>query len=173
MEKSQECIQVWSNVPEVHHAYEVSNFGQVRNKQTQRIYTQRLTKGYYYVRLHLKEGGETKFDKNLSVHRMVAKAFCAGHSKDLQVNHVNGDKLDNRSVNLEWVTQSQNMRHAIDTGLMDHSRYMYHIAIPRSKVEKVFLLREKGLLHREIADRLGIGKSTVTHILLETRRKII
>lgn len=47
------------------------------------------------------------------VHRMVAKAFC--HNPDpethTQVNHIDGDKSNNHYTNLEWVTQSQNMKH--------------------------------------------------------------
>jgi hypothetical protein len=51
------------------------------------------------------------------VHRMVAETWIPNPSHYEQVNHINGDKDDNRAENLEWVTQSQNMRHAWQTGL--------------------------------------------------------
>ena len=54
------------------------------------------------------------------VHRMVAKTWIDNPNHCEQVNHINGDKDDNRVENLEWVTQSENIRHAYRTGLNKH-----------------------------------------------------
>lgn len=51
------------------------------------------------------------------VHKLVADAFCWKPSTYLQVNHIDGDKTNNNVKNLEWVTPSQNAKHAWDTGL--------------------------------------------------------
>ncbi len=50
--------------------------------------------------------------KKLSVHRLVAFAFCAGHATGLVVNHKDGNRTNNNAANLEWVTHGENMRHA-------------------------------------------------------------
>ena len=52
-----------------------------------------------------------------SVHRLVAETWIPNPNHYEQVNHINGDKDDNRVENLEWVTRSENMLHAYRTGL--------------------------------------------------------
>jgi hypothetical protein len=55
-------------------------------------------------------------NKTKSVHRLVCEAFH-GEAAGRQTNHLNGVKTDNRAVNLEWCTGSENVRHAIRLGL--------------------------------------------------------
>lgn len=55
--------------------------------------------------------------KALTVHRLVAKAFIPNPSDLPEVNHKDGDKLNNRVSNLEWSSISDNRKHAYDTGL--------------------------------------------------------
>lgn len=55
------------------------------------------------------------------VHRLVAETWIPNSNNYEEVNHINGDKDDNRVENLEWVTHSENMRHAFRTGLKKHT----------------------------------------------------
>jgi hypothetical protein len=68
--------------------------------------------GYLSIRLSKDGVCKTHF-----VHRLIAQAFIPNPDNHSQVNHISGDKLDNRIENLEWVTSAQNAKHAYDTGL--------------------------------------------------------
>lgn len=108
------AIVWWKAIPGFEH-YFISRDGIVFNTRTKQIKKSFLDhKGYVRVRLiDGRKRGATK-----KVHRLVAQAFVDGYSDDLQVNHKNCIKSDNRCQNLEMVTQSQNTKHAWDSGRM-------------------------------------------------------
>lgn len=95
--------------------YEISDQGKVRNKKTQYILKGRLSKsGYYQVNIKNDETG--KFI-NQYIHRLVAQHFIDNIHNKREVNHKNGNKLDNRMKNLEWVTASENQLHRHSIGI--------------------------------------------------------
>lgn len=97
-------------------AYEVSSLGKVRNASTRHVLKPAPnSKGYLCVLLYQ---GSKASRKTFLVHRLVAQAFLPNPSHLPQVNHLNGQKGDNKAVNLEWCTQSHNMKHAFATGLV-------------------------------------------------------
>lgn len=56
---------------------------------------------------------------SLLIHRIIAKCFCDYHGDNEEVNHIDGDKDNNRAANLEWVDHNENLRHAYETGLRE------------------------------------------------------
>lgn len=93
--------------------YEVSSFGNLRQVGSKRLCSFNETpKGYLRVQL--------RNNKNFMVHRLVLSTFSGDRETPYQVNHINGDKRDNRLVNLEWATPSENQKHAYRQNLRDN-----------------------------------------------------
>ena len=108
-------IEKWKAVDR-HPNYEVSSMGKVRNSRTGNILTP-YDDGSGYLRVKL--DGD-----NCRLHILVAVAFVPNPEPDTKtiVNHKKGKKHDCRASQLEWVTQSENIQHAWDTGLCKRKR---------------------------------------------------
>lgn len=108
-------MEIWKPVKDFEGLYEVSNLGKVKTLREDRLLKPIYNKqnGYRYVRLC------NKCEKFYYIHQLVAEMFCEKPTTNLRltVNHKNGRKLDNRANNLEWVTFSQNLKHAYDNNL--------------------------------------------------------
>ena len=109
------CALVWKPVREFEGYHEISNLGVIRSlykrNPGQKI-KQRVDRGYYYtVRLNKKGTSYTKY-----VHRLLAEIFLPKVINKDFVNHINGNQLDNRLFNIQWVSHLENILHALDTG---------------------------------------------------------
>lgn len=112
------ALEVWKPVVGYEGLYEVSNFGRVRRIfRYGRPYITpckpKITRDGYFESTLVKEGKP----KCIRTHRLVARAFCDNPENKLEVNHKDGNKLNNCSDNLEWVTSSENQKHAYKMGL--------------------------------------------------------
>jgi hypothetical protein len=93
--------------------YAVSRDGLVFSiRQVRRLTPKQNWDGYQRVQLY--DHGKCEF---VGIHRLIAETFLPNPENKPFVNHKNGDKSDNRSENLEWCTQKENIRHAWDNGL--------------------------------------------------------
>ena len=111
--------------------YLISSDGEVYNTQTKKILKKNGCGCYYIIFLY-----QNKIKEKFYIHRLVAQAFIPNPNHKKVVNHINGNKKDNRVENLEWATQSENMKHAIATGL---------IKTKRSK-KKIRFISKKGFM---------------------------
>lgn len=104
-------IEQWRDIPGFEGLYRVSDEGQIRrvkgNRREKNLKGSLNNRGYYYVKLWKDGSGFT-----VPVHRIVLITFSPlPHMDLLVVNHLNGDKTDNRLVNLVWTTQRGNADH--------------------------------------------------------------
>lgn len=106
-----------------------------------------------YLRMTLHSGGQ---GRQIQMHIVVASTYLDNPDGLPTVNHKNGNKLDNRVENLEWMTHAQNTHHAVDTGLLKSSLTSEKVAEIKSLIPSV-----KG---KDLAKQFGVSKGTISFI---------
>lgn len=155
--------EIWKDIPD-YKGYQVSNYGRVRSvdrvikqfghkKEYKRTMKGRILKlhkqnGDYLLATLTKNGKE----KKMLVHRLVATAFL---KENMQINHIDGNKSNNNANNLEWCTQSENVKHSYS--MLNHKR----------KVKKIYCV-ELDKHFNSIAEAsliLNINRSSISHAI--------
>lgn len=131
--------------------YIVTSEGHVVNENTGKCLKPRIVTGGY-LGVTLSKGGKS-YHKRL--HRLIAEAFVPNPDGKPEVNHIDGDKQNNRADNLEWCTKSENMNHAYRTGLQKTAH--------KGKVKSVVCLNDGKVFNTisEASEHYGISKSQI------------
>jgi len=169
--------EIWKII-EGSEYYMVSNLGNVRSldkiiyrknrggkpllKHGVDIKKQMHIDGYYQLRVIIDGVFQTR-----KVHRLVAMAFIPNPLKLATVNHINGNKLDNRVDNLEWASNLDNLLHAHKTGLMPRKISDKQILEIRSKyIHRVYTMKMLSIEY-------GVARATIGDIINKDRRKFL
>ena len=160
-------IDITSDVVEgIYDYYMVSNFGRVYHKYFGKIMSPGINKAGYYYFIASTENGP----KPIQIHRIMMILFKPiNNFCELDVNHKNGKKLDLNINNLEWLTHSENIIHAYDTGLHPRGQDNPRTVLTDEIVTQIcILLQENQMTNKQIADLLGNG---VTETIVSSIKK--
>lgn len=162
--------EVWRAVTAYEGCYEVSDQGRVRSLDRETLHRsgrgwkRRLrgrvmtptvgSHGYLSVMLSADGAAARRL-----VHDLVTEAFLGARAPGHVVNHRDGDRLNNRASNLEYVTQSENLVHALTHGTPSAKR------LPVSTVLAIVAKHRAGALPVDLIQEYGVDRGTVYDIL--------
>lgn len=161
---------MWKSVVGYEDRYEVSTSGQVRI-----IGKDAIGRSRYFGKLlspHLVGGGYPHYilhakgmkPKNVFAHILVAEAFIGPRPTGLVVNHKDGDKTNPNVENLEYITPSENHKHALDHELYippsgeDH----WSVKVGDDLIKYIRARALAGEKHQELADEYGVSIATIS-----------
>lgn len=154
---------IWKKIiiDNIETIYSVSTEGQVRNDKRGTLLNQQVEYEYKVVSLSIGKGQM----KRKRVHRLVAEAFIPNPHNKPYVNHKDGVRYNNIVENLEWVTPSENTKHAVDYGLIGQQK---------KRAVRQYNLEGKWLLSFEsatgAAEQTGACQSKITECCKGNRR---
>lgn len=155
---------------EVYEQFKISNYGDLMNVNTGRIYKTFINKnGYTQVCVSL---GSRKSKKIFKLHKAVAETFIPNPNNLPIPNHIDGIKTNNYVGNLEWCTNSDNIKHAINTGLLKVEKFS-GVKNGNSKltendikwIREHYMPYDKNFGARALAKKFNVHHSNITRII--------
>lgn len=145
------------NVEDGDSIYHITKDGIVINRRTGNDVKPRIRNGYKYVLIYKKDGSSMK--KN--IHRLLCIAYIKNPFNKPQVNHIDGNKLNNNLLNLEWATARENTVHAFKNNLINVSKGDKHyMTINAGNLGRSIIATDKygkEFIFKNISDALNKG----------------
>lgn len=167
-------IELFKPIKGFEDSHEVSNLGNIRslsrtiNRKGGRSLNLKgkaiasfVSSGYKQVTLKNKH----KF----LVHRLVAEAFLERKENQSQVNHIDGNKLNNHVSNLEWCTPSENIAHALSKKDWIRGSKNACSKITEKDIPEIFRLRLMGFSCKSIGEKYGVSLDLISRIIKRER----
>jgi hypothetical protein len=171
-------IEKWKDVVGYEGLYSVSNLGRIKSldkviyynrggnslsmKKSVRILKQNKTRDGYFGVCLFKDSKR----KYVRVHRVVAETFIKNPKNKPYINHKDGNKLNNYVNNLEWVTGSENILHALKTGLWIPAKGEQRSKFSEGEVLKIRKLWDEGSITQiAMAKKYKVGKNCIHYII--------
>lgn len=156
---------IYDNI-DIDSKFEISNYGELRNKITNKVYKKHINKnGYYQVCVSL---GSRKSKKVIRLHLAVAKTFIPNEDKTLIVNHKDCNKLNCCVDNLEWCSQHENVLHAYENGLITIGEKHRGSKLKEKDViyiRKHYNFRDKDNNIRALASKFNVSINTIKDVV--------
>lgn len=134
--------------------YSVSNFGRIRNNQTNKVLSP-YNKGGRYLKVDV---GKKSGEKSILLHRLVAFAYCDGYEIGKVVDHIDRNTKNNNATNLRWITQKENVQNISSYEISEDCQiiicYMKKGGATPYKIAK-YLGMNTRLVKRVLKSRLG------------------
>jgi hypothetical protein len=168
--------EIWKDIPDYEGFYQVSSLGRVRSVDRysertgigkgsgvrfckERILKPRLRNNYLAVNIHVL--GKS-IDEN--IHVFVARAFIGDRPDKHQVNHIDGNKLNNHADNLEYCSPSENSKHANAIGLCGRGENRHNAKLKNSEVIKIREMAKNGMGDIEISKIFNVSPACIWNI---------
>lgn len=144
------------------YGYLVTDEGEIFSKRSngKRLSPTLNHKGYLMVGVRIEGRSVTK-----SVHSIIAECFLGIRPKGYQIDHIDNVRTNNKASNLQYVTASENVQKAYDTGIKDHSGFKASSSkYSKEEFESVILLSAQGYSLRDVVELSGVKRGTCKNL---------
>ena len=160
--------EIWKEIKGFEGEYEVSNLGRIRSMDRMingrfyksKIRSIKITPNVYPKICLCSING----DRTARIHRLVAENFIPNPDNKKEVNHIDGDKTNNRVDNLEWVTPTENKIHNHRLGITRRGERHQNSILTEEQAIQVKKLIKLGYSQSEIVKKTGLRNSMINNI---------
>ena len=168
-------MEIWKKIEGYDGRYSISNYGNIKTNsyinahaiygtaKHKELLRNPLPAARGYLRTVLTD--LNKKQHYIQIHRLVAQAFIPNPNRLPQVNHKDGNKKNNHVDNLEWCTNDENRKHAIETGLIKYRDQLPNSKIKTNQIQELVELINSGLSQKKVGLLFGVCQQTVSKIL--------